>query len=161
MPLSENTKKLIILLNDLVALNNDRMGGYKYAEEQISTNPNLSSVFREKWQQSFAFIDELQQSIQLLGGNFTEDTSFFNHWIPLQNTPKRNNTSFVLNGCELGEDATIKAYNIILQSDVEIPARIRQLIVEQQTSIKKSYDLIKKYRSLNLDFKNYGESFSL
>lgn len=161
MPPSENTKHLIIMLNELATINNDRMEGYKNAEKQLSANQNLSSVLRDKWQQSVVFITELQQRIKLLGGDFTDDAGFFNTWIIRKNTLTRNSTSSVLDECELGEDAAIKAYSIVLQSEVEIPAGIRQLIVEQQTSIKKSYDLIKKYRSLNLDFQNYNERFLL
>ncbi|MES2134422.1 MAG: PA2169 family four-helix-bundle protein [Bacteroidota bacterium] len=153
------------MLNDLVTINNDRMEGYKKVEKQVNTNLNLSSVFRDKWQQSFTFITELQQNIKLLGGNYTDNMSLpgkiFNIWMGFKNTLKRDNTSTILDSCEFGEDMAIKAYNAVLQSEVGIPAGIRQLIQEQQTAIKKSYDLVKKYKDLNLDFQNYDKSFLL
>ena len=165
MPLSENTKNLILMLNDLVIINNDRMEGYKKAENQVNANLNLSSIFRDKWQQSLTFITELRQNIKLLGDNDTDDINLagkiFNIWLDFKNTLKQNTTSPILDSCELGEDLTIKAYNAVLQSKVGIPAGIRQLIQEQQTAIKKSYDLVKKYKELNLDFQIYDKSFLL
>jgi uncharacterized protein (TIGR02284 family) len=52
----------------------------------------------------------------------------------------------VLENCEFGEDAAQKAYKLALESDAEIDADTRQLITSQQSSLKTSHDLIKKYR---------------
>jgi uncharacterized protein (TIGR02284 family) len=52
----------------------------------------------------------------------------------------------ILDSCEFGEDAAQKAYRTALGSDAEISANTRQLITEQQESLKTSHDTIKKYR---------------
>jgi uncharacterized protein (TIGR02284 family) len=52
----------------------------------------------------------------------------------------------ILENCEFGEDAAQKAYNMALASDAEMSAETRNLITEQQSKLKTSHDLIKKYR---------------
>ena len=164
MSVPENTKHLIILLNDLARINNDRVVGYKKAEEQAAGNMDLSSLFREKWQQSLGFIADLEYQIKRLDGIYNDDTSFagkiFRTWMSIKNTIKQNDMVSILDSCKFGEDAAIKAYSDALRSDLEISAEVRQQILEQQTAIKKSYDLIKKYRDLNLNLFNYERSFT-
>jgi len=164
MGTSETNKDLIIMLNDLVIINNDRKEGYKKAEMQVGNNTDLQSIFKDKSQQSTGFSNELKLHIQILGGNFNEETSLagklLRTWMSIKNTVKPNNSTSILDSCEFGEDAAIKAYDYALRSNTEIPAEIRQHILEQQTAIKKSNDLIKKYRDLNLNHFNYNKSFT-
>ena len=47
----------------------------------------------------------------------------------------------------LGE--SIEAYNEALETDAEMDAETRQLIMEQKNSLKTSHDIIKKYRDLH------------
>ena len=164
MQISENTKNLIVMLNDLARINNDRIEGYKKAEKQAGANKDLSAIFKDKSQQSITFVEDLKRHIASIGGSYNADTSFagkiFRTWMGIKNTFKPNNTTSILDSCEFGEDAAIKAYDATLRSDIEIPAEIRQHILEQQTGIKKSHDLIKKYRDLNLNLFHYNRSFT-
>ncbi len=157
-------KDLMIMLNDLVKINNDRREGYIKAEEQAADNFNLKSIFKDKSLQSLGFSNDLKSYIQALGGNYNEDTSLagklFITWMSIKNTVTPNNSNSILDSCEFGEEAAIKAYDYALRSDVEIPAEIRQHILEQQTAIRKANDLIKKYRDLNLNLFNYTKSFN-
>ena len=57
-----------------------------------------------------------------------------------------NDRQSMLESCEYGEDATQKAYKQALALDAEINADTRQLITDQQEYLKKSHDMIKKYR---------------
>jgi uncharacterized protein (TIGR02284 family) len=52
----------------------------------------------------------------------------------------------ILASCEFGEDAAQKAYDSALSSDAELPTEVRQLIMDQKTSLKKSHDRIKALR---------------
>ena len=52
----------------------------------------------------------------------------------------------VLENCEFGEDAAQKAYRAALASDTEMSADVRNVITDQQSSLKEAHDLIKKYR---------------
>lgn len=158
----ENTENLVILLKDLARINNDRVEGYRKAKKQAENHPDLSSIFHEKSKQSEDFINELQEHVSALEGENKTDTSFagkiFRIWMGVKNTFKPNNTTSILDSCEFGEAAAIKAYEEALHSDVEIPANIRQQILEQQTAIKKSQDLIRKYG--NLTIYRYNNSFT-
>jgi hypothetical protein len=51
--------------------------------------------------------------------------------------------------CEFGEDAALKAYKLALESDAEMPADIRQLVVEQKSSLQSSHDVVKRYRDMH------------
>lgn len=52
----------------------------------------------------------------------------------------------ILASCEYGEDAAQRAYDSALSSDVEMPTDVRQLIMDQKTSLKRSHDKIKALR---------------
>jgi uncharacterized protein (TIGR02284 family) len=52
----------------------------------------------------------------------------------------------ILASCEFGEDAAQKAYDEALSSEAELPAEVRQLIMDQKLSLKKSHDYIKALR---------------
>ena len=163
MKSSENTKNLVILLKDLARINNDRVEGYRKARKQAGNHPDLSSIFYEKSKQSEDFIHELQEQVSKLEGDNSIDTSFagkiFRIWMGIKNTfNKPDNAVSILESCEFGEAAAIKAYDEALHSDVKIPASIRQQILEQQTAIKKSQDLIRKYG--NLTIYGYNNSFT-
>jgi uncharacterized protein (TIGR02284 family) len=52
----------------------------------------------------------------------------------------------LLASCEFGEDAAQKAYDAALSSDAQLSADVRQLIMDQKSSLKKSHDRIKALR---------------
>ena len=160
---SNNNTDLTLLLNDLVKINNDRFEGYRKAEQQAK-DTDLQSIFKDKSCQSLVFITELKHYIKVLGHDYNHDTTFagkvFRKWMDIKNTFKPNNTTSILDSCEFGEDAAIKAYDNALRSDTEISAEIRQHILEQQTAIKKSYDFIRRYRDLNLNLFKYNKGFT-
>lgn len=164
MKSSENTKHLMIMLNDLARINHDRVEGYRKAKRHAEQHSDLTSIFHEKSKQSEEFVSDLQAQIKTLGGDVDVDASLsgkiFRMWMGIKNTFKPHNATSILDSCGFLEDAAIKAYDEALRSDIEIPAVIRQQILEQQTAIKKSQDLIKKYGDLNLNFFTYHNSFT-
>ncbi len=62
--------------------------------------------------------------------------------------PGRSDLS-VLELCEFGEDAAQKAYDEALKSDVEMPAKIREIIVNQKGQLRNAHDTIKRQRDLH------------
>lgn len=162
MKSSENTQTLVILLKDLARINNDRVEGYRKARQLADNYPDLSSLLHEKAKQSEDFISELEEQITALEGENKTDTSFagkiFRIWMGIKNTLRTHTPTSILDSCEYGEAAAIKAYDEALHSDVKIPANIRQQILEQQTAIKKSQDLIRKYAGLAIY--RYNNSFT-
>jgi uncharacterized protein (TIGR02284 family) len=55
----------------------------------------------------------------------------------------------VLANCEFGEDAAQKAYDMALNSDTEVDAPIRDLIVRQKTQLKMGHDEVKRLRDMH------------
>lgn len=157
MEIAEKHKELYSTLNDLVKINNDRIEGYQKAAEQAKENPVLQVLFNEKAADSRNFVNELNQYIAKIGGEHTNDTTvagkIFRSWMDIKNTFKPSDKTTILDSCEFGEDAALKAYDMALKSDAEMDAELRKTIILQQESIKASHDRIKMQRDLsaNLD----------
>jgi uncharacterized protein (TIGR02284 family) len=157
MNTTDQNKELVSTLNDLVKINNDRIEGYKKAAEQAKENPVLQVMFQEKAADSQKFVSELNQHIAKTGGEPTNDTTVagkvFRSWMDVKNTFKPSDKTTILDSCEFGEDAALKAYDMALKSDAELEAELRKTIITQQESIKASHDRIKLQRDLsaNLD----------
>ena len=54
----------------------------------------------------------------------------------------------VLDFCESGEDAAQRAYKHALETDVKMPADIRNIVLGQKLALKSAHDEIKNYRDL-------------
>ena len=57
-----------------------------------------------------------------------------------------NDRKAILASCEFGEDAAQRAYDTALSSDAELPAEVRQVIMEQKTNLRRDHDRIKALR---------------
>ena len=153
----EKNKELVSTLNDLIKINNDRIEGYKKAAEQAKENPVLQVMFTEKAADSQKFASELTQHVSRIGGEQVNDTTvagkIFRGWMDIKNTFKPSDKTTILDSCEFGEDAALRAYDMALKSDAELDAELRKTIISQQESIKASHDRIKMQRDLsaNLD----------
>lgn len=147
-------QKLTSVLNDLIQINNDRITGYEKASKEIENiDIDLKAVFSKMADESRKYKSELTQEVTRLGGEPSTDTTnlgkIYRVWMDVKVTFSGNDRQTVLNSCEYGEDAAQKAYKDALASDAEIDAGTRQLITNQQASLKTSHDLIKKYRDAN------------
>lgn len=144
---------LIEVLNDLVQINNDRITGYEKAiTESKDEDVDLKGLFRSMVNESGQYVSELRSKITNLGGTASDDTTtsgkIYRAWMDVKAVFTGSDRKALLSSCEFGEDAAQKAYETALSSDTEIDADTRQLIMDQKTSLKKSHDMIKKYRDL-------------
>jgi uncharacterized protein (TIGR02284 family) len=144
-------EKLTEVLNDLIQINNDRVTGYeKASDESRSIDVDLQATFNKMANESRKYAAELTNEVQRLGGEPTTGTTssgkIYRVWMDVKATFSGKDRQSILESCEYGEDAAQKAYKDALASDAEISAQTRQLITDQQASLKKSHDLIKKYR---------------
>ena len=142
------------VLQDLVKINEDRIKGYEKAGEDIEKyDEDLKVIFQDMEDQSMDNVDELQEIILSFGGKVENETSITGSihraWIDMKAMFTGNDRVTVLNSCEFGEDAILKAYDSALASDAEIDAATRQVITTQRSGLEKSHDQIKKYRDLN------------
>ena len=143
--------KLTGVLNDLIRINNDRTKGYENASDEAkSIDVDLQATFNKMANESRKYAAELSNEVQRLGGQpatgTTNSGKIYRAWMDVKATFSGKNRQAILESCEFGEDAAQKAYREALASDAEISAETRQLITKQQSSLKTSHDLIKKYR---------------
>jgi len=144
-------EKLTDVLNDLIRINNDRTTGYeKAAEEARSIDVDLQAVFNKMANESRKYAAELTNEVRRLGGEVATGTTnsgkIYRVWMDVKATFSGKDRQAILESCEFGEDAAQKAYKDALASDAEISADTRQLITGQQSSLKSSHDIIKKFR---------------
>jgi uncharacterized protein (TIGR02284 family) len=147
-------EKLSEVLNDLIAINNDRIEGYeKAAEETKNVDVDLQAVFHKMADESRKYKAELAGEVQRLGANPESGTTglgkVYRTWMDIKTAFTGKDRQSILDSCEYGEDAAQKAYREALASDAEIDADTRQIITSQQASLKESHDLIKKYRDMH------------
>ena len=148
-----NNELLCGVLNDLVRINNDRIEGYEKAAEQTrKTDVDLNAIFLKMASESRSYVNELHDEIFSLGGEVSTDTTvsgkIYRAWMGVKNLFSGSDRKSILESCEFGEDAAQKAYNEALQTDAEINADTRQLIMKQKNSLKNSHDIIKRYRDM-------------
>lgn len=148
----ENTnEKLVEVLNDLIEINNDRVNGYeKAADDTRDLDVDLQAIFHSMANDSRKYAAELTSEVYKYGGEpatgSTNSGKIYRVWMEVKATFSGHDRQSVLEACEFGEDAAQKAYKEALASDAEIDASTRQLITDQQASLKTAHDLIKKYR---------------
>lgn len=139
----------IEVLNDLVKINLDRVEGYEKAISESISQPNLISTFREMVAQSNKNVMELSTKVSVLGGEVTQDTTIpgkiYRLWMEVKSAFSKDRKS-ILDLCEFGEDAALKAYDMALKAEDELDAHTRELVHSQHAELKRSHDLIKSLR---------------
>ena len=149
----------IEVLNDLVRINNDRIEGYEKAvKETKEADADLRNTFNRCADESRRYKQELLDQVRRLGGEPASDSTqsgkIYRVWMDVKSSLTGHGRQSVLELCEFGEDAAQKAYRAALASDAEISAETRQLITDQQASLKTAHDLIKKYRDAHKAMNN-------
>ena len=144
-------EKTAEVLNDLVRINNDRIAGYdKAAKETDENDVDLQAIFRQMSAESRSYVNDLNKYIATSGKKVETDTTVagkvYRAWMDVKATIGGKDRKTILASCEFGEDAAQKAYDTTLSSDAELSTEIRQLIMDQKTSLKRSHDRIKKMR---------------
>lgn len=147
-------EKLNDVLNDLIKINNDRSEGYINAAKEVKEfDVDLQATFGKMADDSKEYTAQLTIEIQRLGGEATTGTSgsgaIHRAWMEIKSAFSGKDRQAILDSCEFGEDAAQKAYREALASNAEISAETRNLITDQQASLKKSHDMVKKYRDAN------------
>ena len=144
-------EKLVEELNDLIEINNDRINGYeKASDESKDRDVDLQAIFNKMADESRGYKAELTEEVRRLGGDpdngTTNSGKLYRVWMDVKAIFTGKDRQAILENCEFGEDAAQKAYNMALASDAEMSAETRNLITDQQSKLKTSHDLIKKYR---------------
>ncbi len=150
----EANKDLIVVVNDLIRINHDRTEGYHKAVEELKpTDIDLKTMFTSMANTSVQYANALAAEVRNLGGEPAKDSTqsgkLYRVWMDIKSGITARDRKSVLALCEFGEDAALKAYKLALESDAEIPADIRQLILDQKSTLQGSHDVVKRYRDMH------------
>ncbi len=150
----ERNSKITGLLNDLIQINNDRIVGYEKAIEELKdADADLRTLFHRYIQESKQYVGDLTQEVSRLGGDAADGTTnsgkIYRVWMDLKAAVTGHDRKTVLANCEFGEDAAQKAYDMALNSDLEVDAPLRDLIVKQKTQLRMGHDEVKRLRDMH------------
>lgn len=147
------TIETIEVLNDLIQINNDRIEGYEKALKELKEeDSDLKALFSSMISESHEIRLALGTEVNALGGDMENGTTtsgkIYRAWMDVKAVFTGHDRHTVLSNCEAGEDAAQRAYRSALE-DEELPAYVREMIVEQQTTLRSSHDQIKALRDAN------------
>ncbi len=147
----EKSKEIIEVLNDLVLINNDRIGGYGRAVKELKEEDHdLKSLFEHMILESQQIKSDLVQEVQVLHGETEKGTTemgkIYRGWMGLKAIFTGESRHAILSNCEYGEDAAQKAYNKALETE-KLPAFLREMLKNQQETLKVSHDEIRDLRN--------------
>jgi uncharacterized protein (TIGR02284 family) len=151
--------ELISVLNDLIRINRDRTEGYHKAVEELKpADIDLKTMFTNMANASIQNANELAAEVTNLGGEPASDTTqsgkLYRVWMDIRAGVSARDRKSILSLCEFGEDSALKAYKLALESDAEIPADLRQIVLEQKAELQNAHDLVKRYRDMHESIKS-------
>ena len=133
-----DNEKTIEAFNSLIVINNDRIEGYKTANEETS-DTDLKMLFSDLMQTSLDCRHELIAEVKKLGGTPEEGTritgKFFRVWMDVKAALTGNDRKSVLESCEYGENAALEAYKKVL-------------IIDHQDTNSREQDMLNKHYAL-------------
>jgi uncharacterized protein (TIGR02284 family) len=150
----ENNRKAIGVINDLIQINNDRVVGYEKAIDELKDeDADLKTLFHRYTQDSKQFATELTHEVTRLGGEPSDSTTnsgkVYRVWMDLKAAITGKDRKTILDNCEFGEDAAQKAYDMALNSDVDLEAPLRELIIRQKAALRVGHDEVKRLRDMH------------
>lgn len=150
----EKNEKVIGVLNDLLRINHDRIVGYEKAIDELKDeDADLKTLFHRYTQESKQYSNQLTHEVTRLGGNPTDGTTnsgkVYRVWMDLKAAIAGKDRKTILENCEFGEDAAQKAYDMALNSDVELKATLRELLIQQKAALRVGHDEVKRLRDMH------------
>lgn len=146
-------ERTIEVLNDLLKINTDRADGYQLALQEAK-DADLKIMFKNMIDESKKNLTDLSRMILKLEGDpkFGENTvagKIYHVWMELKTSFSGKDRQSILNSCEFGEDAAVKAYKSAIQEQ-DLNTEAFDLIYRQAQLQRASHDVIKAYRDANL-----------
>jgi len=150
----ENTKETVGILNDLIEINNDRIKGFENALRDVENDAGLKATFTEKIGESHHFKMQLAEEVEVLGKEAETGTSvsgtLHRTWLDMRAKFTGHSEHTILEDCEFGEDAILKAYKSAI-ADEHLPAYLRDTLNEQLVVLQASHDEIKALRDSTVE----------
>jgi uncharacterized protein (TIGR02284 family) len=148
----ETTTESIEILNDLLAINNDRIRGYENAIEETQED-GLKKLFGSMIVESRFMRLELAEEVKNMGGEFETGTTgagkLYRAWTDIKAVFTGHDRHEILSNCEHGEDAAQEAYLDALADDGLEPY-VRTMLLKQQQILRLSHDKIKSMRNASI-----------
>lgn len=146
----ENTQATVQILNDLIQINNDRIEGYQRASKDLKDgDTELKTLFTRLIGQSQGYKLALGTEVGAFGKDIETGTTtsgkIHRVWLDVKAAFTGHDTHNVLEECEFGEDAILKAYRAALE-DENLPAYLRETISQQESELLDAHDEIKALR---------------
>ena len=146
----KTSQETIEILNDLIRINNDRIKGYERAVEELKNeNDDLKTLFAVYIDQSRQNIMVLGKEVQVYGGDMatgsTGSGKIYRAWMDVKAVFTGHDRHAVLENCEFGEDAALKAYHTALKNE-ELPEYLKQMLIQQHELLLKSHNKVKALR---------------
>lgn len=141
---------IVEILNDLVAINNDRIVGYERALKELKDeDSDLRPLFLSMIDESNEVKNELGREVEVYKGDIETGTTgsgkLYRAWMDVKAVFTGHDRHTVLANCERGEDAAQKAYQDALDNK-ELPGYLLDMIYDQQQMLKASHNEIKAFR---------------
>jgi uncharacterized protein (TIGR02284 family) len=146
----ETKSKSASILNSLIHTHNDRMEGYEHASKETN-EMDLKNLFTEHASTSRKFKAELTPHVLGAGDEPKKDRTApgaaYQAWMDVRSALSTNDRKTVLKSCEFGEDFAVKAYENVLNNDLnDLSPEQQQIVRRQYSTIKAQHDKIKNLR---------------
>lgn len=130
-------------IQGIIAVCKDSAEGYRLASEKVKES-DVRDIFLNISRRRAGFANQLEA---VAGDNGAERPTFdtvSREWEGLKSTVPIEHDLAVLDEVEHGEDATLKAYEGALAT--ELPADVRPIIDEQYWEVRKDHDRVRALR---------------
>ncbi|PQJ09143.1 aldehyde dehydrogenase [Flavipsychrobacter stenotrophus] len=154
MTLSFNSaEKTIIILNDLIKINNDRIACYERAignEKNLDTD--LKQIFSDVIAEANNNKQQLIDKVKSLSRN-PKDASTLSGilhraWTDLKVTLIGESRKAIINSCLYNEEIAQHTYEAALNVSGKMSEDVHTIIQQQHAGIKETYNHIKSYREV-------------
>lgn len=149
-----NKEKSIVVLNNLIEINNDRIQIYETASI-VTEESDLKDLFCEFKETSKIFKSELAEEVQKMGGipvDIIKKNSFFVRlWINLKASLINKDREDILNTLEYKEFEAIQSYTETVEDNFDhLTAELHILLKSQQILLTAHHNKVKKLGDLML-----------
>ena len=149
-----NKEKSIIVLNNLIEINNDRIQIYETATI-VTEESDLKDLFFEFQETSKIFKSELAEEVQKMGGipiDIIKKNNFFvRFWINLKAGLINKDREDILNTLEYKEFEAIKSYTETVEDNFDhLTDELLILLKSQQILLTAHHDKVKKLGDIML-----------
>ena len=155
----DDNKKIVMVLNDLIKINIDRITGYEKAINDLDESEvMLKTLFNQVSEDSHDIKSQLSEKVVALGGepadHRTVPGAIYQSWMDVKATFSGHDTGSTLEACEFGEDAAQRAYKAAQKAAEDFPADVKHMINIQKNLLKMSHGLIKTQRDQHKEMAN-------